>query len=111
LRPLSCAPALSRPATSFDPFVKKLALGQTKFIAYCPTNSTQNLIQLIPSEPHHKSVLLVGPEGDFTLDEVRQASALGFVSVSLGQNRLRTETAGLYVCQAVSILSAIEELK
>lgn len=39
--------------------------------------------------------ILVGPEGDFSIDEVNQALEKGFSSVSLGQNRLRTETAGL----------------
>ena len=41
------------------------------------------------------TLVMVGPEGDFSIDEVRQAVAAGFVSVDLGQSRLRTETAGL----------------
>ncbi len=46
--------------------------------------------------PDSREVLvLVGPEGDFSIDEVRQALDAGFVSVSLGESRLRTETAGL----------------
>jgi 16S rRNA (uracil1498-N3)-methyltransferase len=40
-------------------------------------------------------LVLVGPEGDFSIDEVHQAVDAGFVSVDLGQSRLRTETAGL----------------
>ena len=39
--------------------------------------------------------ILVGPEGDFSIDEVRLALDSGFESVSLGKSRLRTETAGL----------------
>ena len=39
--------------------------------------------------------VLVGPEGDFSIDEVRMAMDNGFVSASLGKSRLRTETAGL----------------
>ena len=38
---------------------------------------------------------MIGPEGDFSLDEVREAEAAGFRSVSLGKSRLRTETAAL----------------
>jgi 16S rRNA (uracil1498-N3)-methyltransferase len=38
--------------------------------------------------------VLIGPEGDFSIDEVRQAVAAGFISVDLGKSRLRTETAG-----------------
>ena len=39
--------------------------------------------------------VLVGPEGDFSMDEVQLAISQGYTSISLGQNRLRTETAGL----------------
>jgi 16S rRNA (uracil1498-N3)-methyltransferase len=38
---------------------------------------------------------MIGPEGDFSIDEVRRAVEAGFVSVDLGKSRLRTETAGL----------------
>jgi 16S rRNA (uracil1498-N3)-methyltransferase len=40
-------------------------------------------------------LVLIGPEGDFSIDEVRAAEAAGFRSVSLGTSRLRTETAAL----------------
>ncbi|MBL7917954.1 MAG: RNA methyltransferase [Bacteroidia bacterium] len=53
-----------------------------------------------------KSVfILIGPEGDFTTGEVELANKNSFVSIELGVNRLRTETAGLYAVQAVSILT------
>jgi 16S rRNA (uracil1498-N3)-methyltransferase len=38
---------------------------------------------------------MIGPEGDFSIDEVQMAVSAGFVSVDLGKSRLRTETAGL----------------
>lgn len=41
-------------------------------------------------------VVLIGPEGDFALEEVEQAIANDFIPVSLGESRLRTETAALY---------------
>ena len=41
------------------------------------------------------SLVLIGPEGDFSIEEVRLALSLGFQSVSLGPSRLRTETAAL----------------
>ena len=41
------------------------------------------------------TLVLIGPEGDFSIDEVRRAVAAGYVSVDLGKSRLRTETAGL----------------
>jgi 16S rRNA (uracil1498-N3)-methyltransferase len=42
--------------------------------------------------------ILIGPEGDFTLEEVEMAKKQGYHIISLGENRLRTETAGLYAC-------------
>jgi 16S rRNA (uracil1498-N3)-methyltransferase len=43
--------------------------------------------------------VLIGPEGDFSTEELESAQQLGFEKVSLGENRLRTETAGLIACQ------------
>jgi 16S rRNA (uracil1498-N3)-methyltransferase len=46
---------------------------------------------------------LIGPEGDFMPEEVEMAFAKGFQGVSLGQHRLRTETAGIVACQIVNL--------
>lgn len=51
-------------------------------------------LQAIP--PAEEVTVLIGPEGDFSVDEVQFALSQGYQSVSLGQSRLRTETAGLY---------------
>jgi 16S rRNA (uracil1498-N3)-methyltransferase len=48
--------------------------------------------------------VLIGPEGDFTGDEIRLALEAGYRPVSLGDTRLRTETAGLYACAALAVL-------
>jgi 16S rRNA (uracil1498-N3)-methyltransferase len=48
-------------------------------------------------------VVLIGPEGDFTPEEVRLAEGNGFVGVSLGQARLRTETAGLLTVSVAAL--------
>ena len=48
----------------------------------------------MPSD-NNDCLILIGPEGDFSLDEVKEAVDNGFVSVHLGKSRLRTETAGL----------------
>jgi 16S rRNA (uracil1498-N3)-methyltransferase len=45
--------------------------------------------------PSDDVLVLVGPDGDFSIDEVRYAVESGFISVDLGKSRLRTETAGL----------------
>jgi 16S rRNA (uracil1498-N3)-methyltransferase len=49
--------------------------------------------------------ILIGPEGDFTPDEIAQAFEKGFKPVSLGNSRLRTETAGLAACHTFNLLN------
>lgn len=52
-----------------------------------------------------RTLVLIGPEGDFTRGEVEAAQEKGFAGLDLGVNRLRTETAGLFVCQAAALLA------
>lgn len=62
-----------------------------KYIAHC-----HHTLPLLEDDNHDESsVLFIGPEGDFTTEEVNTAESLNFVSVSLGKTRLRTETAGI----------------
>ena len=80
----------------FDTFIQQPREGR-KYIAHCyeevpRTYLFDELCQLSPSDD---ATVLIGPEGDFSIDEVRQAVAAGYVSVHLGKSRLRTETAGL----------------
>jgi 16S rRNA (uracil1498-N3)-methyltransferase len=48
--------------------------------------------------------VLIGPEGDFSSEEITQGKAAGFSEISLGENRLRTETAGIYVCNVFALI-------
>ena len=65
-----------------------------KFIAHCIEDSKRNLSDLV-NESLPSQIILIGPEGDFTDKEVRLAIQHHFDAVSLGETRLRTETAGL----------------
>ena len=65
-------------------------LPNDKFIAHC-MESEKNLL----SKTNKDAILLIGPEGDFTPQEIADAIAQGFTPVSLGTTRLRTETAGV----------------
>jgi 16S rRNA (uracil1498-N3)-methyltransferase len=91
----------------FDAFVAHHQKGR-RFIAHCydevpRVNLFEQLCALQNNRVDDASngaeddevLVLVGPEGDFSIDEVRTAVAAGFVSVDLGKSRLRTETAGL----------------
>ncbi len=81
---------------SFKEFIKTPREGQM-YIAHCYDEvPREDLFQLLQQAPVDDDVtILVGPEGDFSIDEVRMAQQYGYQSVSLGNSRLRTETAGL----------------
>ena len=87
---------------SFKDFINQPRTGH-KFITHCyPEIYRKDLFaelqQLNDDEP---VTILIGPEGDFSLDEVLQAEEKGYQSVTLGKSRLRTETAGMMaVCMA-----------
>lgn len=68
---------------------------QVGLIAHCENGEKQNI------KDHLKPIncpILIGPEGDFTVEEIEKALKRGFKPVTLGKTRLRTETAGLYAC-------------
>ncbi len=89
----------------FESFLK-LCQSQQKFIAYCEDLPDVQLIKSIDSD---KSIcVVIGPEGDFTPDEIFLAERLGFKSVALGNSRLRTETAGIVVAQMVQDVKIIK---
>ena len=50
-------------------------------------------------------MILIGPEGDFSKEEINLAVQNGFVPVSLGKSRLRTETAALVACHTINLLN------
>lgn len=64
-----------------------------KFIAHCIKEEKKNLKDII--ENNGSKIILIGPEGDFTEEEIRNAMQQNFVPVTLGDNRLRTETAAI----------------
>lgn len=79
-----------------------------KFIAYCSDDfPRKELTDLY--DPDMGATLLIGPEGDFTSEEVSEAIKNGFVPVSLGQARLRTETAALVGINTFHILQQLKK--
>ena len=75
-----------------------------KFIAHSsPWTDKRDLCQeLKQSDVTASTIVLIGPEGGFSDDEVRLAMEYGFVPVSLGEARLRTETAAIVACMMVN---------
>ena len=82
---------------SFDEFVKKSQAGH-RYIAHCYEEIEKKDLfrELQQINDNEDITIAIGPEGDFSVDEVEQALQAGFVSVSFGASRLRTETAALY---------------
>jgi len=90
-------------AITFDAFLKEPFDGN-KLIAHCIDNGEKQYISNLIT-PHQKYLVLIGPEGDFTPDEVNLALNKGFKALTLGDNRLRTETAALSVCFEINYLN------
>ena len=90
---------------SWKEFLKKDYSENFKMIAHLEEGS-RKLIQQI-AKPKSKYAILIGPEGDFTPEEINQALEKGFVPVTLGESRLRTETAGLVACHALNIINQL----
>jgi 16S rRNA (uracil1498-N3)-methyltransferase len=82
------------------------ATDQQKFIAHLPEDSRPlHLVQV--AQPNQRYTVLIGPEGDFTTEEIEMAVANNFKMVTLGQTRLRTETAALVACQILNLVSIV----
>ena len=81
---------------SFKTFIEQHREGH-RYIAHCYQEVPRvNLFdELCKTEETDDALVLIGPEGDFSIDEVKMAVGAGFISVDLGKSRLRTETAGL----------------
>jgi 16S rRNA (uracil1498-N3)-methyltransferase len=87
---------------SFPEFVSQEFAGD-KFIAHCVSGKKAKLKDLV--RPKGNVLVLIGPEGDFSATEIRFAIENGFTEISLGNSRLRTETAALAACHTVELLN------
>ena len=78
----------------------------TRCIAYCDEQLPREQRHTLAStfRPGEDVTVLIGPEGDFSPEEVQAATAAGFVPVTLGESRLRTETAGMMAVAAIHTL-------
>lgn len=112
----------------FDKFINRPLTGQ-KFIAHCYSEEElamggENEADRSQSyrttafrtslrealRPGEDALVLIGPEGDFSIDEVRRALSQGFRSVSLGNSRLRTETAALVAVHLMNLAATASTL-
>lgn len=89
----------------FDKLVKQDFDGQ-KFIAWIDDDVKEQLCDLY--KKGENAIVLIGPEGDFSKDEVELARENGFVPVSLGEARLRTETAAIVACHTIQLINQMK---
>lgn len=90
--------------TKFEDLInQEVTADSQQFIAYC--NDEQRIPLKEGYRPGKNVLILIGPEGDFTEKEVGMAFDQGFTGVSLGESRLRTETAGLAACHIINLFN------
>ena len=94
-------PKINEPITLSE-FVKKQFVGQ-KFIAHCEETDRKSLQKEVSK--NEKITILIGPEGDFSTKEINLAIANQFIPVTLGNTRLRTETAALVACHTIALFN------
>jgi 16S rRNA (uracil1498-N3)-methyltransferase len=90
---------------SFDKLIEERGY-DLKFIAHCENEEKHFLAD--ETDTNTNTLILIGPEGDFTPEEISLSKEYQFIPVSLGPNRLRTETAGLAACV---MMNGIKRLK
>ena len=91
---------------AFDKFISQPFEGQ-KFIAHCWTDPAEMPFLADVVDNQSPALILIGPEGDFSQEEVQKAIAAGFQPISLGKSRLRTETAALVAVHLANLAKRI----
>lgn len=97
---------------SFKDFVRKWGKdkqveddGKQRFICHCYEGEKPHLKDVL--HKGHDAIVMIGPEGDFSIEEVRLAQEYGFQSVTLGSSRLRTETAALVAVHLMQLCHSV----
>lgn len=94
-------PILNEPI-SFKDYINQDFSGDL-FIAHCEETDKKSLKNEI--KPNTETTILIGPEGDFSVNEIETAIKNKFIPVTLGNTRLRTETAAIVACHSVAFIN------
>lgn len=92
--------------------IQKVVTGmkhQQKFIAYCDPTIPRKLLSK-EYRANQDTIILIGPEGDFSIEEIRLSLDNCYIPISLGDNRLRTETAAITACDTCHIVNQINSI-
>jgi 16S rRNA (uracil1498-N3)-methyltransferase len=87
----------------YEMFIKNISEHENVFIAHCEEDLKKNEFKDMLKN-QKKITILIGPEGDFSKEEINLAKEKKISPVSLGQTRLRTETAGIIACHTVKLI-------
>jgi 16S rRNA (uracil1498-N3)-methyltransferase len=93
------------PVTLYKDFIEQYKAEQ-RFIAYCDPDIPRKLLAR-EYKPKTDTIILIGPEGDFSKEEIVMALDAGYTPITLGDNRLRTETAALVACDTCHIINQL----
>ena len=91
-------------ATTFAAAIERYKEVPQKLVAHC-IDSKPRIAVKQALQPHKETIIFIGPEGDFTEDEVDLCEQHGFAAISISNNRLRTETAAMAVCALFNLLN------
>ena len=89
---------------TFNDIIKKT--NQNTYIAHCYQEEKKDFKNILLNDKKIKDItLFIGPEGDFSKKELNFAIKMGIIPVTLGESRLRTETAGIIGCSMINLLA------
>lgn len=100
-------PELSEPVSLTDFLAGNGETKAIRLIAHCAGSERHQVKDVYASGSD--VIFLIGPEGDFSPEEIQLSHDHGFIPVTLGRNRLRTETAGLVACHTIHLLNEIQD--
>ncbi len=92
---------------SFKTFINKEQKGML-FFGHCYKDDKKQLSTTY--QAGQDATIMIGPEGDFSIEEVQEAISKKFIPITLGDNRLRTETAGIVACDTFNIINEISKI-
>lgn len=91
---------------SFKDFIdSQTTSDELKCIAHCEDDPTSKKSLKSVLVPNKNTSILIGPEGDFSPEEIEMAKNAGYIPVALGESRLRTETAAIVACHSVAFIN------
>jgi len=91
-------------AITYNQFLN-LSFDCKKYIAHCEDDEKVTLQSAYKKAEN--ALILIGPEGDFSIAEIKKAIENNYLPVSLGNSRLRTETAGIVACHTINLLNEL----